>query len=147
MNSEPIINELQDFESICHQNGLSVTPQRVAIYKELIASSDHPSAASIYNKVREYYTNISLDTVNRTLLKFQEIGLAKVVESSGHPKSFDPNLEPHHHFRCVKCGRIYDFKDDTYDALELPKSLGKKFIVLDKIVHLEGICDVCRQEQ
>jgi len=146
MNSEPTTNRLQDFESICHQNGLSVTPQRTAIYKELIACSDHPSAATIYNKVREYYTNISLDTVNRTLLKFQEIGLAKVVESSGQPKSFDPNLEPHHHFRCVKCGKIYDFKDKAYDALALPESIKRKFIVLDKIVHLEGICDACRED-
>ena len=146
MNSQPTTNRLQDFESICHQNGLSITPQRVAIYKELIACSDHPSAATIYNKVREYYTNISLDTVNRTLLKFQEIGLAKVVESSGQPKSFDPNLEPHHHFRCVKCGKIYDFKDKAYDALALPESIKRKFIVLDKIVHLEGICDACRED-
>jgi Fur family peroxide stress response transcriptional regulator len=143
MKTELPENKMEKFESICHQNGLSVTPQRVAIYKELIASSDHPSAAKIFNKVREYYTNISLDTVNRTLLKFEEIGLAKVVESSGHPKSFDPNLEPHHHFRCVKCGKIVDFKDEVYDALGLPESIKKKFIILDKIVHLEGICDEC----
>ena len=143
MKTELPQNKMKKFESICHQNGLSVTPQRVAIYKELMASSDHPSAVKIFNKVREYYTNISLDTVNRTLLKFEEIGLAKVVESSGHPKSFDPNLEPHHHFRCVKCGKIIDFKDEVYDALGLPESIQKKFIILDKIVHLEGICDEC----
>ncbi|BBO75296.1 transcriptional repressor [Desulfosarcina widdelii] len=147
MNSELPNDRLQNFENICHENGLSITPQRVAIYKELIASSEHPSAASIFNSVREYYKNISLDTVNRTLLKFQEIGLAKVVESSGHPKSFDPNLEPHHHFRCVRCGKIYDFKDEVYDALALPESIKGKFIILDKIVHLEGICDACREDR
>jgi len=147
MNNEMPNDSLQNFEDICHENGLSVTPQRVAIYRELIASSEHPSAATIFNNVREYYKNISLDTVNRTLLKFQEIGLAKVVESSGHPKSFDPNLEPHHHFRCVKCGKIYDFKDETYDALALPESIKGKFIILDKIVHLEGICDACREDR
>jgi Fur family peroxide stress response transcriptional regulator len=145
MNGELPKEKLHKFESICRQNGLSITPQRVAIYKELITASDHPSAMTIFNRVREYYSNISLDTVNRTLLKFKEIGLAKVVESSGHPKSFDPNLEPHHHFRCVKCGKIYDFKDEAYDALTLPESIKKKFIVLDKIVHLEGICDACRR--
>jgi Fur family peroxide stress response transcriptional regulator len=147
MNNEMPNDSLQKFEDICHENGLSITPQRVAIYKDLIASSEHPSAAAIFNNVREYYKNISLDTVNRTLLKFQEIGLAKVVESSGHPKSFDPNLEPHHHFRCVKCGKIYDFKDETYDNLALPESIKGKFIILDKIVHLEGICDACREDR
>ena len=145
MNHDLPKDKLHDFEDVCRQNNLSITPQRVAIYKELVASTDHPAAVTIFNKVRAYFSNISLDTVNRTLLKFQEIGLAKVVESSGHPKSFDPNLKPHHHFRCVRCGRIFDFEDDTYDALELPDAIKEKFIVLDKIVHLEGICDACRE--
>ncbi len=135
---------LRSFESICREHGLSITPQRVAIYKELISSSEHPSAVMILNKVREYYSNISLDTVNRTLLTFHEIGLATIVESSGDPKRFDPNLEPHHHFRCVKCGRIEDFKNQSYDAIEVPPELKKKFIVMKKIVHLEGYCDKCR---
>ena len=95
---------LLSFESICREHGLSITPQRVAIYKELISSSEHPSAITIYKKVSEYYPNISLDTVNRTLLTFHKIGLAKAVGGSGDPKRFDPNLEPHHHFRCVRCG-------------------------------------------
>ena len=135
------------FESICREHGLSITPQRVAIYKELISSSEHPSAVTIFNKVREYYSNISLDTVNRTLLTFHAIGLAKVVESSGDPKRFDPNLEPHHHFRCVKCGKIEDFKNESYDALEVPPELEEKFVVMEKIVHLEGFCDKCRTSQ
>ena len=146
MNSGSDITEkrLRSFESICREHGLSITPQRVAIYKELVSSPDHPSAISIFNKVRKYYSNISLDTVNRTLLTFQKIGLAKVVESSGDPKRFDPNLEPHHHFRCISCGEIIDFRDEFYDALEIPAEIKEKFVVLEKKVHLEGFCDKCR---
>lgn len=136
--------QLYAFENICREHGLSITPQRVAIFKELIASSDHPSAMTIFNKVREYYSNISLDTVNRTLLTFNEIGLAKVVENSGDPKRFDPNLQPHHHFRCLKCGKIVDFENSSYDRLEVPPEIRQKFVVLDKRVHLEGFCDICK---
>jgi Fur family peroxide stress response transcriptional regulator len=135
---------LRSFEGICREHGLSITPQRVAIYKELISSSEHPSAVTIFNKVREYYANISLDTVNRTLLTFQRIGLAKVVESSGDAKRFDPNLEPHHHFKCIRCGKIVDFKNESYDALEVPPEIYEKFVVTGKKVHLEGVCDTCK---
>jgi Fur family peroxide stress response transcriptional regulator len=123
---------------------LSITPQRVAIYKELISSAEHPSAVTIFNKVREYYSSIYLDTVNRTLLTFQKIGLAKVVESSGDPKRFDPNLGPHHHFRCISCGEIIDFRSDSYDALEIPAEIKEEFVFLEKKVHLEGFCHQCR---
>jgi Fur family peroxide stress response transcriptional regulator len=139
--------KLRSFERLCHEHGLSVTPQRVAIYRELITSAEHPSAVAIFDAVRKYYAHISLDTVNRTLLTFQKIGLAKVVEGSGEPKRFDPNLEPHHHFRCVRCGRIVDFTNETYDSLEIPLEIAQKFIILGRVVHLEGMCDQCKTTQ
>ncbi len=135
---------LRGFEETCREHGLSLTPQRIAIYRELISSSEHPSAVAIFKKVREYYGNISLDTVNRTLSTFHEIGLAKIVESSGDPRRFDPNLVPHHHFRCVACGKIVDFENAGYDALEIPPEIGDRYMVTDKRVHLDGFCDSCR---
>jgi Fur family peroxide stress response transcriptional regulator len=137
-------NAIRLFEQKCRNHNLSITPQRVAIYRELVSSTNHPSAVDIFNKVREYFSNISLDTVSRTLLTFQQIGLAKVVESSGDPKRFDSNLEPHHHFRCMSCGKIVDFKNESYDALEIPRELAAKYLVVEKKVHLEGLCDRCR---
>jgi Fur family peroxide stress response transcriptional regulator len=144
VGSDRTEERMLSFESICREHGLSITPQRVAIYKELLSSLEHPSAIMIYKKVSEYYPNISLDTVNRTLLTFHEIGLAKAVGGSGDPKRFDPNLEPHHHFRCISCGEIIDFRDEFYDALEIPAEIKEKFVVLEKKVHLEGFCDQCR---
>ena len=144
VGSDSTEERLLSFESICREHGLSITPQRVAIYKELLSSLEHPSAIMIYKKVSEYYPNISLDTVNRTLLTFHKIGLAKAVGGSGDPKRFDPNLEPHHHFKCVSCGKIVDFRDEFYDALEIPAEIKEKFVVLEKKVHLEGFCDQCR---
>ena len=135
---------LLSFERICREHGLSITPQRVAVYKELLSSLEHPSAIMIYKKVSEYYPNISLDTVNRTLLTFHKIGLAKAVGGTGDPKRFDPNLEPHHHFKGVSCGKIVDFVNEAYDSLEIPGEIQNKFVVLDKKVHLEGFCDQCR---
>ena len=137
---------LKLFESKCRERGLSITPQRIAIFRELISTSEHPSAVSIFKKVRKYYGNISLDTVNRTLLTFQEIGLAKIVESSGDPKRFDPNLDPHHHFRCMKCGKIVDFQNPMYDAIEIPREIQEKYLVVDKRVYLEGFCEECQNE-
>lgn len=136
----------RSFAEICREHGLNVTPQRAAIYKELISSREHPSAVAILARVRETFPNISLDTVNRTLLTFHEIGLARVVESSGDPKRFDPNLEPHHHFRCVSCGKIVDFEHDPYNHLELPPEIAEKYQIQEKVVHLKGVCDQCRGE-
>jgi Fur family peroxide stress response transcriptional regulator len=138
--------ETRSFEAICREHGLNVTPQRTAIYQELITSAEHPSAVALLARIRKKFPNISLDTVNRTLLTFHEIGLVRVVESSGDPKRFDPNLEPHHHFRCVSCGTIVDFEHDGYDRLDVPAEIAEKYLIQEKVVHLKGICDRCRKK-
>ncbi|NOX37179.1 MAG: transcriptional repressor [Calditrichaeota bacterium] len=139
--------DLKYLEEVFHKHNLKITPQRIAIYKELVNSKEHPSAMIIYERIKKIYPNVSLDTVNRTLLTFSEIGLVRIVEGRGDPKRFDPNLRQHHHFRCIKCGEIYDFYSEEYDSLDIPSELKKKFIITSKRVNLEGICDRCRAKR
>ena len=81
--------KLQDFESRCRDNGLKITPQRVAIFKALVSTDAHPTAEEVYKMVRQDIRNISLDTVNRTLLTLAQIGAAFQVEGTGQPRRFD----------------------------------------------------------
>ncbi len=137
-------HEFKKFEEICRQHNMKITPQRVAIYKALLNSREHPSAVTIHEQIKKMFPNVSLDTVNRTLLTFSEIGLVQIVEGRGDPKRFDPNLQPHHHFRCVKCGEISDFYSDEFDALRIPDQVQQKFVITAKRVLLEGICENCQ---
>ena len=132
------------FEGHCRKFGLKVTPQRIAIYRELLQTDEHPSAEMLYEKVQKIFPSISLDTVNRTLLTLNEIGAAFMVEGSGDAKRFDGGLRKHQHFKCVKCKRIVDFHHKPFDNIKLPAEISKKFTVLRKTVYLEGLCDLCR---
>ncbi|MHC4426018.1 MAG: Fur family transcriptional regulator [Planctomycetota bacterium] len=132
------------FTSLCRESGLRVTPQRIAIYRELIETHEHPSAETLYEKVRQVFPSISLDTVSRTLLTLNEIGAAFTVEGSGDAKRFDGGLEKHQHFKCVKCKRVIDFRHKPFDNIKVPPDIDERFTVLRKTVYLEGICDLCR---
>jgi Fur family transcriptional regulator, peroxide stress response regulator len=131
------------FKHKCRTNNLKITPQRTAIYSELIKSKDHPSASTIFNKLRKIFPDISFDTVNRTLLTFNEIGIASMVEGYGEPKRFDPNTEPHHHFRCIECNKIIDFHHRSFNNIKIPEEIQRQFTVLNKRVVIEGICNKC----
>ncbi len=139
-NKNSLINTFKD---VCRKHDLKMTPQRFAIYEELIKSKLHPSADMIYKKVRRTFPNISFDTVNRTLLTFSKIGIIHAVEGHGAPRRFDANLEKHHHFRCMKCDNIIDFFHTSFDQIKIPYKLKKQFTVLNKKVVLEGICKKC----
>jgi Fur family peroxide stress response transcriptional regulator len=135
--------KLDAFRAKCTQAGLKITPQRIAVYKALIETTKHPSAEMVFETIRKTFPSISLDTVNRTLLTLNKIGVAFIVEGSGEPKRFDANLQVHQHFKCVRCKRIIDFHHEPFDNISVPADIEKKFTVLRKTVYLEGICDLC----
>jgi Fur family peroxide stress response transcriptional regulator len=137
---------LTGFKHKCRGNSLKVTPQRTAIYRELIKSEDHPSASDIFHRLRKLLPDISFDTVNRTLLTFNEIGVVTLVEGYGEPKRFDPDTKLHHHFRCVKCDKIIDIHHKSFDKIKIPEDIQKQFTVLNKRVLIEGICKKCSKK-
>ena len=134
---------VQSFEHKCRQAGLKVTPQRIAVYKVLKESVEHPSTEVVFQQVKKLVPNVSLDTVNRTLLTLSRVGLAFIVGGSGDAKRFDANLKIHQHFKCIKCKKIIDFHCKSFDNIKVPPSLAKRFKVLTKTVYLDGICDPC----
>lgn len=138
---------METLRSKCRESGLKITPQRMAVYRALIESTEHPCAEVVFRQVRETFPSISLDTVNRTLLTLSDIGAAFVVEGSGDAKRFDANLKNHQHFKCVKCKRIIDFHHEAFDSIDIPENLTDRFTVLRKTVYLEGYCELCKTRQ
>lgn len=147
MQEEHAIGHFNLFAMKCREHRLRVTPQRIAIYKHVIQSKEHPSADTIFQIIKREFPSISYDTVNRTLLTFSKIGVLGIVEGRGEPRRFDPNMSSHHHFHCRRCGTITDFCSDDYDNLQIPRDLEEKFTVLNKRVVLNGICHKCRKEE
>jgi Fur family transcriptional regulator, peroxide stress response regulator len=135
---------LDVFVQNCRRNGLKITPQRMAVYKTLVESKEHPSAEMVWGNVRRLFPGISLDTVNRTLLTLADIGSAFIVEGSGDVRRYDGELDNHQHFKCIKCKKVFDFHYEPFDDIKMPASITAKFKILRKTVYLEGICEACR---
>jgi Fur family peroxide stress response transcriptional regulator len=135
------------FREKCRENNLKITPQRVVIYLELLKSKDHPNAEALHKRVKEIIPDISLDTVNRTLLTYSKIGIIHLVEGYGEARRYDPHITNHHHFRCVNCNSIIDFDYEPYDDIIIPGDIKKAHTVISKKVLLEGYCNQCRKRQ
>jgi len=145
MQNSTNYEQIDFFTKKCKQHNLKVTPQRVSIYKAIIQSSIHPTTEEIFQFVKNEFNNITFDTVNRTLLTFSQIGLINVIESYKGARRFDPLLEIHHHFHCIKCGKVLDFENKEYDRLKIDKRIQKRFKILNKRVVLSGYCEECHK--
>ncbi len=59
------------FEKILKQNNLKITPQRMAILKE-IEKNGHISIEEIYENIKETHPSMSLATIYKNLTSMQE---------------------------------------------------------------------------
>jgi Fur family transcriptional regulator, peroxide stress response regulator len=146
METRPQRNKrMEVFYQRSRERRLKITPQRTLIYEELLKAKDHPTADDIHKRIVRKAPHISFDTVNRTLLTFSKIGITHVVEGYGQAKRYDPDVDTHHHFRCVRCGCIIDFHNKEYDDIAVPEEISGRFEVTRKKVVLEGLCGQCRK--
>lgn len=97
--------------------GLRVTPQRYAVYANLLGRNDHPTAEQILQDLNQHSPTSSQATVYSCLQALQEVGLVKQVLLEEGICRYDAKIEPHHHFRCQACGAIGDI---AWDVLESP---------------------------
>src|SRR5258707_7292631 len=88
--------------------GLKLTPQRMAIVKELASDETHPTAQELFERLRPSLPTMSFATVYNTLGALSSAGLCAALALSPGSGRFDPNMEPHNHAVCDGCGAVRD---------------------------------------
>jgi Fur family peroxide stress response transcriptional regulator len=92
--------------------GLKMTPQRRAIVKLFAGDYSHPTAQDLFERLRGDFPSMSFATVYNTLDTLASAGLSGTLRLGGAAR-FDPNVEPHHHAVCDRCGAVLDVAAET----------------------------------
>lgn len=100
--------------------------QRDLILATVKNTETHPTAASVYDAVRKTEPTVSLATVYRNLALLRDEGQLISFKTEDGVEHFDGRTEPHQHFRCLTCGKIYDafLTPDLQIAKQMEQSLG-----------------------
>ena len=119
--------------------------QRELILETVQRSDDHPTADTIYTRVRAQDPKVSLGTVYRNLNSLVEAGRVRRVSIPGKADRFDHTLCWHSHLYCNACGRVVDADVDEKQVMKLVRN--QKGVVQDCAVVLFGLCEACAQKQ
>jgi Fe2+/Zn2+ uptake regulation proteins len=122
-------------------SGLRQTFQRRKILEFLENTKSHPTADAIYNKIVKDIPTVSRTTVYNTVNKLVEEGIIKCIKIKDSEMRFDAVTEPHYHFVCDECGKIYDIGVCCKSALKYDVD-GHK--VEDIFICYSGKCKKCR---
>jgi len=147
IKKQEIERRIKHFETVCRDEGIKLTHQRIEIFREVAQTGDHPDAEQVFQRVRDRIPTVSLDTVYRTLWLLNDLGLVATLRSSRVRTRFDANLESHHHFVCRRCGFTRDFYSNALDSLSLPDSVGALGEIEATHVEVRGVCRECLEKE
>jgi Fur family peroxide stress response transcriptional regulator len=122
--------------------------KREAILCALRGTTEHPSAETIYSRLKPQHPDLSLGTVYRNLSFFIEHGDIISVGTVNGQERYDGNPVPHVHFICEECGRVIDvgipdILEGLYESVE--KAAGVR--VTGHSAVFTGLCGACKDKE
>jgi Fe2+ or Zn2+ uptake regulation protein len=133
----------QSYDETIAGHGLRMTEQRRAVYDELMAQRDHPTAVEVFMRVKGKMPTISLATVYNCLETLTGCGLVKHVHHDREPSRYCANLDEHAHLFCENCGSVTDLpmraRRKAEDIWELPQNV----VINRREVSFRGLCPTC----
>ncbi|CAN5241650.1 transcriptional repressor [soil metagenome] len=124
--------------------GVRMTPQRIAILREVRDAGGHMTAGEIYERVREKNPTVAYGTVYRTLHLLAEHGVILEFPFGDQASRFDGRIERHDHVHCTVCGQLKDV--DVPSAL-LARHVAEEqtgFAIDGHQTIFIGICPKCQ---
>ncbi len=130
---------MKDLKNFLEDSKLKVTPQRLAILKEL-EKKGHASIEEVYDKIKNTFPSISLATIYKNINAMKEEGIICEVCLHQKPK-YELKKEAHAHFICKNCGKVVDIPFS--DAIK--EDINNTYPDSHKELYIYGICEECRE--
>jgi len=131
--------------NLLREKGFKVTPQRLAIYKILTMTKEHPSAEMIFSQLQPSYPTMSLATVYKTVDILREIGMIQVLNAGEDSFRYDADTSDHPHVRCMECGRVDDLNDIDFSDFVDAVAKTTSYRLTGQQFYFYGVCPDCQK--
>lgn len=125
--------------------GRRKTPERYAIMETVLREKGHLSADDIYEIMSDTF-RVTRPTVYSTLQLLDELGIVQTHHLAGKAL-YEPvyGKEPHHHYICTLCGKMWDFVDPNVARVAVSVKT-PRFTKLRGAMYIYGHCSVCQSK-
>jgi len=131
---------LGDVKDYLLQKGINPSYQRLKILEYLMNSTSHPTVDTMYRTLSKAIPTLSKTTIYNTLDLFMKKELITGLTIEENEVRYDANLSQHAHFKCLKCGRVFDIPGDFFPQIG---NTVCEHIVKEKHFYMKGICKYC----
>ena len=110
----------KQFIQALQSEGIKLTPQRQAVFSDIINSNNHKECDDIYNSLSSNGVAVSRATIYRTLDILEKYNLIrKLVIGDGKARYEKKIGKKHHdHMICIETGDIIEFENEEIELLQ-----------------------------
>lgn len=138
---------MNSIAEIFKEKKLKLTPQRIAVYKYLKSTTEHPSAETVYKALQEDYPTMSLATVYKSLKTLVEVNLVQELNVGEGNFRYDGNVISHPHIQCLSCGKVDDIHNLSFEDLNEKVTSYTDYEVISNQVYFYGLCKECKSKK
>jgi Fur family transcriptional regulator, peroxide stress response regulator len=136
---------MNNITGIFKEKKLKLTPQRIAVYKYLKSTIEHPSAEIIYKALQPEYPTMSLATVYKALKTLVEVDLVQEINVGEGNFRYDGNMCSHPHVQCLNCGKVDDISGICFSDLNDKIKPFTNYEIIENQVYFYGVCTECKK--
>lgn len=122
--------------------GIKPSLQRIKIMEYIMSHDGHPDIDDIYGGLIKFNPTLSKTTVYNSIKLFINKGIVRIVNMGLSKHRYEINTNLHGHFKCRKCGEIYDF---NIEQITWEDKVNRNFIVEGVNGTVIGICNKCNE--
>lgn len=122
-------------------NNINPSIQRVKIFEYIHVKRNHPTVENIHKGLINKIPALSKTTVYNTLKQFVEKGIVQIINIEDNETRYDADTSTHGHFKCLKCGMLYDF---SFDNSSIKISGLDNFDIHQTHLYVKGTCNKCK---
>jgi Fe2+/Zn2+ uptake regulation proteins len=125
------------------------TIQKQLIRDAVLNLDSHPTADEILEEVRKKYPSVSRATIYNVLKSLSEDGKIKRIRIPDGPDRVDRRTDDHCHFRCIKCGRLFDVETGISEIIPRQDIIcnEEQFEIEGCELFFYGTCRDCREKK
>ena len=126
------------------EHNIRPSVQRISIMNYLMEHRTHPTVDEIYTALAPSIPTLSKTTVYNTLKLLTEHGAVLTLTIDEKNTCYDAYTEPHAHFLCKRCGKVYDMMHDSM-ILDRHDATIEGYEVQEIHYYYKGICKICKE--
>ena len=141
--------ERDQFIQILRQKGYRVTPERLALFREVYSQHGHIDADALLDSIQRQGLKVSRATLYRNLDLMAELGFVRKVRLGGNRLLYEHVHagQRHDHLVCTECGRVAEFVSPGIVAMQREICRAHGFDPDDHTLQIHSVCVECRQRR